>query len=186
MKVFKTLGKSKLASGLLAAAAVYFLGSYLAGDDAPATEPPVDLGVNGGLDPESALRGDVVTPEPVEAVPTPEVPQAAVPQAPQPPVPPPVSETPPQTTSTPGSNLGSKDGGIIAGAAKWFKDLSPGAQQVLAASVAGGATGMMQALAQKNAMDDARDREERVRQDRIRRTTITPFAPNSLIGSRMG
>lgn len=78
--------------------------------------------------------------------------------------------------------------GIIA---KWAKDLSPQAQQVVAKAIAGGAAGLMQGIAQKNAEEDRREREERAREDKKRRGAIQAFganayAPRGIIGPRMG
>jgi hypothetical protein len=72
--------------------------------------------------------------------------------------------------------MGKPGGGIINSAAGWFQGLSPGAQQILAGSVAGGAAGVMQALAAKNAQEDAVEREQRTRDDRVRRGAVPDFS----------
>lgn len=90
-----------------------------------------------------------------------------------------VKQTPQETQQTEG---------IIA---KWAQNLSPEGQAVVAKAIAGGAAGLMQGLAQKNAEEDRRDREERAREDKKRRGAIqafgaNAFSPSGIIGPRMG
>lgn len=196
MSAFRRLGRSRLARGLLLAAAAYFVGNYFSGSE---DVPDADANVPGGApEPDLLAGGDAIdittTPQPdITPTPTPEPPpvQAPQPQAqvqPVVPQPPPPSQIPAfQGASATGSVT--PDDGIISSTAKWFKDLSPGAQQVLASSVAGGAAGLMQSMAQRNAQEDLREREQRAREDRERRGRIAAFAPNAftpIISSRMG
>ena len=69
-----------------------------------------------------------------------------------------------------------QSGGVINNAAGWFSGLSAPAQEVLARGFAGGAAGLMQALAMKNASEDAEERENRAREDRIRRGSVPDFS----------
>lgn len=74
-------------------------------------------------------------------------------------------------------------------AATWFSKLTPGAQAALAQGVVGGASGLLQSLAQKNMLEDQEKREERAREDRIRRTSVAAFGdgafkPKGIIDSK--
>ena len=91
---------------------------------------------------------------------------APAPNAPAPAAPPPDAAAPAQ----PGAP------GVPTSALSWWKNLSPAAQQILAQGFAGGAAGMMQALAAKNAQEDAEERENRMREDRTRRGAVPDFS----------
>lgn len=176
-KTFKKLGKSKLTGALLAAAAAYFLGDLFGGDgETPTLDPSLVTEPPGSDITMPEVESNLISEPPPEPSPVPETP-----------VPAPQTATPavaPTGLSQP--TLGSSDGGILAGVGRWFKDLSPEGQRVVAQSIAGGAAGLIQGLAQKNAMEDAREREERQRADRERRGRVAAFAPGAIIGPRMG
>lgn len=141
-------------------------------------------------------------PPPPAPPPAPEIPPPQPPPTPAPPPPPaaePPSAPPPNPTQglqqPPAGgdlNLGDGGGGIINGAADWFRSLSPGAQAALAKGIAGGAGALMQALAQRNQLEAQREREEREREDRRRRGAIPAFGsaftpkPSGIINGARG
>lgn len=184
----KRLDGKKVATGLLAAVALYWLGGLLSGSFD--SEEGVDLGENGGLDPETvALNSgiDTNTPEPItpppEAAPTPQ-PQPAPATQPAPaPAPAPtagISQPAPAASTTPAPASGSlKPSGADEVTANWFKKLSPGAQAALASGVVGGASALLQGLAAKSAQEDAKEREDRMREDKVRRGGIPAFSINA-------
>lgn len=63
---------------------------------------------------------------------------------------------------------------------QWFKSLSPAAQAAIAGGVAGGAGAVMNAIAAKNAQEFQTDREQRTRDDVIRRGAITAFGDGAI------
>ncbi len=201
---YKRIDGKKVAKGLLIAAALYYFGSLISGNFG---EDAGGDGGDGGDSPDPSLlqtdgqdvsiqEPDTTTPAPgPESVPLPSTPAAppvattqnlqqpqqsaaAAPAstqpAPQPEQPQAAPQTPPPTASP---KIG--DEGIIGKTAKWFQNLSPGAQAVLGGTVAGGAGMTIQALAQKNAQEDAKAREDRAREDRTRRGQVQPFSLNA-------
>lgn len=115
-------------------------------------------GIVSGSFGEDANAAPMELPEPEQPVAA-EVPVAEPMQAPAP------------TTSAPEP----EPVGLIEGVGKWFKDLSPEAQQVVSKSFQGGATALMQGLAQRSAQEDALERENRRRDDQQRRGQIPAF-----------
>lgn len=130
-------------SGDFTDAAVYFFSGLL----------------NGSFDEEGAELPQMETPETPQLEPVPEPEPVQIEEAA--PAPPP-TEPPVQAQST----------GLMEGVGKWFKDLSPEAQQIVAKSFQGGAAALMQGLAQKSAQEDAVERENRRREDQQRRGQI--------------
>lgn len=221
-KAFKRLADNKVVKGLMIAAAAYFIGGLAAGAMGSTTAanlpgisgaadflgmgdvgafagaPPVADAVGGAVQaaapvadaqpaaaPAPTAQAPVAKAAPVSAAPAPAAPPPGV----QPPAP--VSDL---SAGNPAGSLSLNDGqgGIIDRTAKWFGKLSHGAQTVIAGSVAGGASGLMQALAAKNASEDAEDRDERAREDRTRRGSIPAFGSaftpkkSGIIDSRRG
>jgi hypothetical protein len=213
-KVFRKVAKSKVVKGLAIAAALYYAGGLAAGAmgsttaaNLPGIKGLADfLGVEAGAFGETGpppLDGLQTTPLPDNPLPQgtdlsqgpdaaaemaqaqqpPAQPAAAAPAAQaapsQPPAPPPTAGATP-TAQVPG------DAGVPKSALTWWQGLSPGAQQILAKGFAGGAAGMMQALAAKNAQEDAEAREERFREDRRRRGAIPDFSSGIIDRARKG
>lgn len=110
----------------------------------------------------------------------PDLPQMQAPEQPQlEPVPEPepvqIAEAAPAPTPTTELPVQAQSPGLMEGVGKWFKDLSPEAQQVIAKSFQGGAAALMQGLAQKSAQEDALERENRRREDQQRRGQVPSF-----------
>jgi hypothetical protein len=219
-KVFSRVAKSNVGKGVLAAAAVYYLGGMASGsfgdaataaasagdESAGLNMNPMDTGTmdTGGsngfggtvpLDtpPQPNVSAADVTPPlapitpapapaPVQAVPAPT--PAAQPAAPQPslastPAPAAAAPAASATQPAPAGTVGNLGDGVINGTAKWFKSLSPGAQAAIAGGVAGGAGALMNALAMRHAEEFQRERDDRARDDHMRRTQVPVIASDS-------
>lgn len=203
-KVFKRVTENKVVKGLAIAAAVYFAGGLAAGAmgsttaaNLPGIKGAADLfGMDGGafsgappgdMPLPSAQATPLATPPPIQetdltksplanapaapaATPAAPAPAAAAAPAPAPSAPGAVPGAPPPVQTAPGAP------GVPKTAVSWWQGLSPGAQQILAQGFSGGAAGMMQALAAKSAQEDAEKRDERQREDRVRRGSVPDFS----------
>lgn len=205
-KVFKKITKSKVVKGLLIAAAVYFtagIAGGMMGSTAMASLPGIKsladtLGIESGAF-GTGPPGAIPTPDfqttalptqpPIQETPTPdattELARASAPgavqQSAQPAAPAPSAPAGASAAATPAFDAAPAPAqpgapGVPTSALSWWKNLSPAAQQILAQGFAGGAAGMMQALAAKNAQEDAEERENRMREDRTRRGSVPDFS----------
>lgn len=183
----KRLDGKKVATGILAAVALYYLGGLISGFFSDDGGTSADTNTDG---PEVAALGvddSNFTPPP----PMPEQTVTAPPPAPAPaqtpaaPVAAPTENLLAKTQAAPPPDAGSlalekpSEGGIINKSQSWFKNLSPAAQAALAQGVVGGAAGLMQGLAQKSAQEDAKRIEDQKREDKTRRGSIQAFSLNS-------
>ena len=175
------------------------MGSDVAADTSAswAAGDAIDAGVETPFD-APAPDATAGVPAPQVAAPPPPAPQtpqpavasaAATPDQPaavQPPASTPAAPAAPATSTVLG-----KAGDASGSQGAWFKGLSPGAQAIIAGAMTGGAGAAMQALATKSAREDEREREERAREDKIRRGTPAAygagaFKPKGLITGNMG
>lgn len=118
-------------------------------------------------------------PPPAQAPAAEAAPQAQAPVAPAPAPPPNVAAPPTAQPAAPVEDHSIAAPGVIGGAAKWMKDLSPESQAILGKMLSGGASGAMAALAAKNKMEADREHEERLRQDTMRRGQVQAIGTNA-------
>lgn len=103
---------------------------------------------------------------------------AAPPAEQAPPEPPTLAET--TGDSQPGAPVSEGSTPIPANAAAsgatWFKSLSPAAQGIIGKGIAGGAAGVLNALAQKNILDEKKREINQAREDVQRKGQVTAFS----------
>lgn len=198
---YKRVDGKKVAKGILAAVAVYYLGSLLSGvfdssaDAADEFKPDPSPG-DADTAAVAAGLGSNLTPQPI---PMPEAPEIKPTTIDTPKVAPvqtaqavstaniPSDIPTPQSNYTPSPALADtpriKSPTEENGYGKWLDKLSPNAKAIIAGGMFGGAGALLQANAQKNALEDARAREDRAREDRTRRGAIPAFG-DGIIASR--
>lgn len=98
-------------------------------------------------------------------------------------IPPPMDEVHAGTLNTM-DTVNAPQRGLIDSAAQWSKD-NPGTAGVVGKMLAGGAAGAMTALALKNKMEFEREKEERARQDVMRRGQV-PALPAGTFTPKAG
>lgn len=202
-KSFKRLSKSKVARGILIAAAIYYLGGMASnamgnpdgaqlsatgdasvgipadGEALPTGPPPDSWSAGDAVDTGADVTAGLEPPAPAAPaqVQAPTV-AAPAPTQPEQPAAVPAPASTPAPVADRSTTLG-KPGDASGNQGAWFKGLSPGAQAIIAGGVMGGAGATMQALGTKSAQEDARAREDRARADKIRRGSIQPYAPGA-------
>lgn len=159
----KRLDGKKIGTGLAIAAGAYLLwglfnGSF-DGSDAPSLDGADEVDAEPDFPdemPVAPIPEPTPMPAPVEPAPAPQPVAAAPAQQ--------VAPTPAPTAAAPTrENSGFMD---------WFGNLSAPSQKVLAQGFAGGAAGLMSAIAQRNAQKDAEDMRDQAREDKTRRGAI--------------
>lgn len=174
---YKRVDGKKVAWGILGAVALYYLGGLVSGGFGEGEEGFTPDPSPGDAD-TSAVQAGMQTPMP-EPVATPEVPAAAPAPAPAAaaPTPAPVQATTPvQPSQGLDPTKPANDAGMGGSYGKWFSGLSKEAQGIIAGGITGGAGAALNGMAQKNALEDRKEVEERKRQDQIRRGNVPLIA----------
>lgn len=91
----------------------------------------------------------------------------------------PSGEMPPTQGTEPISAQTGESSDPLASVRDPLKGLSPEAVKIISGGLAMGATAAMKGLADKNKLEAERDKEERARQDVIRRGQVQAFQPNA-------